>query len=141
VLINLAIVYLEHFFFTAIPANRAELKEARLLKYPSIETFCGLRESQEMPSSLYTLNPEDVTTQRPSSSQEQSVNEIVIEQAPIQAGRVGEFNARGRTLKSTLHPLLLQGKAWVSERDINNLAQASFMVCISAELTLTSVGK
>jgi len=84
-----------------------------------------------MPSSLYTLNAEDATTQRPSSSQqEQSVNEIVIEHAPIQPGRVGEFNARGRTLKSTLHPLLLQGKAWISEREINTLAQASFMVCV-----------
>jgi hypothetical protein len=55
---------------------------------------------------------------------------VVLDNAPIEAGRVGDFVARGRTLKNTLHPLFAHGQAWVTERQLNARSQASFLVAL-----------
>jgi len=75
-----------------------------------------------MPSSFFTVQQEETLQAR------DGVEEHVIEDAPIQQGRLHELNARGRTLKSTFHPLLSQGHAWIAEKQVNARMQASFIV-------------
>lgn len=58
---------------------------------------------------------------------------VVLDDAPIEAGRVRDFVARGRTLKNTLHPLLAHGEAWVTERQLNARSQTSFLVALFSQ--------
>jgi hypothetical protein len=64
-----------------------------------------------MPSSFYTVQNDPVREELPLSN----ITEDVIEDAPVLHGGWNKLNAQGRTLKSTLHPMLLQGQAWISE--------------------------
>ena len=58
------------------------------------------------------------------------LEEGILEGAPVQSGRLHELNARGRTLKSTFHPLLSRGHAWITEKHVNARMQSSFIVYI-----------
>lgn len=64
-----------------------------------------------MPSSFFTVENDPVREELPVGIEA----EDVIEGAPIPRGGWNKLNAQGRTLKSTLHPMLLQGQAWMSE--------------------------
>lgn len=77
-----------------------------------------------MSSSFFTVQPEELG-QAPT---EIPAEEHPLEGVPIQLGRLHEFNARGRTLKSSLHPLLSQGQAWIAEKYPNARMQSSFIV-------------
>lgn len=74
-------------------------------------------------ASFFTVQPG--ATSRPTTS---TVAERMLDGAPIQTGRLHELNARGRTLKNSLHPLRPQGQAWISEKQINARTQSSFIV-------------
>jgi hypothetical protein len=80
-----------------------------------------------MSSSFYTVQSESLLDEE----REVSVEESVLEPTPIPHGRLHEFNARGRTLKSTMHPLLLQGQAWISENRPNIRSQTSLIVFVA----------
>jgi hypothetical protein len=60
--------------------------------------------------------------------EESGEDEFVLEGAPIEAGRIPELHARGRTVKVVLHPLLAQGQAWITETHANARSQSSFVV-------------
>jgi hypothetical protein len=83
-----------------------------------------------MPSSFFTVEVEepDRTT---TTATRASIDEHVLEGAPIQPGRLHELTVRGRTLKHTFHPILSQGRAWIGEKHINARMQSSFIVRIS----------
>jgi hypothetical protein len=77
-------------------------------------------------NSFYTVQPETLAR----DEEDVSVDETVIESAPVAAGRLHEFNARGRTLKSAVHPLLPQGQTWITENRVNIRSQTSLIVRI-----------
>ena len=77
-----------------------------------------------MPSSFFTVQDDD-----PMPAID-TVTEHVLDGAPIPEGRLHEFNARGRTIRSTFHPLLSQGQAWISEKQVNAREQSTFIVPI-----------
>jgi hypothetical protein len=77
-----------------------------------------------MPSSFFTVQQED-TGRAAESLQEREVHD-----APIPPGRLHELNARGRTVRSTFHPVLSQGQAWISEKQVNARVQSSFIVLV-----------
>jgi len=81
-----------------------------------------------MPSSFYTVQANDPVEEEIGVSASVAVAEDVLEDAPVQHGRLNELNARGRTLKNTLHPLLLQGQAWISEKQVNTRTPFSLVV-------------
>jgi hypothetical protein len=88
-----------------------------------------------MPSSFFTLQAEEEDEQQQHSTRHIATHtstvlpsEHTLDKAPIQLGRLHEFNARGRTLKNAFHPLLLQGQAWISEKHVNARIQSSFIV-------------
>jgi hypothetical protein len=75
-----------------------------------------------MPSSFFTVQHEG------DGRATETVLEHLLDGAPIPEGRLHELNARGRTVKSTFHPLLSQGQAWISEKHVNARSQSSFIV-------------
>jgi hypothetical protein len=75
-------------------------------------------------SSFFTVEPHDSAT----APEETAVNEVPIEGAPIPLGGLPQLNARGRTFRSTLHPLLSEGQAWITEKLVNARTQSSFIV-------------
>jgi|SRR5579862_1404368 len=74
-----------------------------------------------MPSSFFTIQTDPVREDIPM----ENVVEDVIEDMPVSPGGWSKLNAQGRTLKSTLHPLLSQGWTWISE--MNNRSQLAFV--------------
>jgi len=79
------------------------------------------------PSSLFTVEgPAEAAAA--AASPPSDPPQTVLDNAPIEAGRVHAFVARGRTLKNTIHPLLAHGEAWVAERVLNARSQSSFLV-------------
>ena len=99
-----------------------------LIHFGSIIQFAqrerSLRARWPMASSFFTVQPGET-----GKLGEDTVNEDTLQSAPIPAGRLHEFNARGRTLRSGLHPLQPQGQSWISEKQINARSQSSFIVC------------
>ena len=63
-----------------------------------------------------------------------AVNELPIDAAPIPFGGLHQLNARGRTFRSTLHPLLSQGQLWIAEKLVNARSQSSLVVNFSPTL-------
>ena len=80
-----------------------------------------------MPSSFFTV---EASEPNPAIATKSQVDEVLLEGAPIQPGRLHELIARGRTLKSTAHPLVSKGHAWITEKHINARMQSSFIVHI-----------
>jgi hypothetical protein len=85
-----------------------------------------------MPSSFFTVQQDGATLT------EERVTEHTLEDAPILPGRLHELNARGRTCKSSFHPLFSQGFTWISEKQVNTRMQSSFIVCGITTKQLTS---
>ena len=77
------------------------------------------------PSSFFTLQNDSEGDQIPTSSR---TEDVVMEGAPIPAGRLHELVARGRTLKNTFHPFLSQGHAWITEKQVNARGKSSLIV-------------
>lgn len=89
-----------------------------------------------MPSSLVTVQRQQ---EHSFLATEVPVEEYELEGTPIRPGRLHELSARGRTFKSTFHPLLSQGQCWISEKHVSVLSQSSFIVIRDRELSnLTS---
>ena len=86
--------------------------------------------STRMPSSSFFTVEADELDQRTEMETNIQPDEGILEGAPIQSGRLHELTARGRTLKSTFHPLLSRGHAWITEKHVNARMQSSFIVCI-----------
>jgi|SRR5277367_3710548 hypothetical protein len=85
-------------------------------------------------SSFFTVEPHDLAT----AGEETVVNELTIEGAPIPLGGLSQLNARGRTFRSTLHPLLAEGQVWITEKLVNARTQSSFIVTKLALYPLTN---
>jgi hypothetical protein len=85
-----------------------------------------------MPSSFFTVQQDG------SSLVEERVTEHTLDDAPILPGRLHELNARGRTCKSSFHPLFSQGFTWISEKQVNTRMQSSFIVCSTSIYNLCS---
>jgi hypothetical protein len=87
-------------------------------------------------SSFFTVEPDGSdqrTTEMATSIQPE---EGILEGAPVQSGRLHELNARGRTLKSTFHPILSRGQAWIAEKHVNARIQSSFIVYIISNVMI-----
>ena len=78
-------------------------------------------------SSFFTVEPHD-SGQSADAGEETAVNELPIDGAPIPLGGVHQFKARGRTLRSNIHPLLSEGIAWITEKLVDARTQSSFVV-------------
>jgi hypothetical protein len=87
------------------------------------------------PSSFFTLQADESPQ---TSAEEIPEDEYILKEAPIPPGRLVEHNVRGRTLKSTLHPLLSQGQAWITEKHVNTRTQASFIVAQGIYLNISN---
>jgi hypothetical protein len=83
-----------------------------------------------MPSSFLTVEAETETEDaNPTVTATQtSTDELVLDGAPIPAGRIFELTARGRTIKHAFHPVLSEGQAWIGEKHVNARTQSSFVV-------------
>lgn len=92
------------------------------LWFPVFASVCRT----EMPSSFFTVEAEEPNRTTTQTSPDE--HELVLDEAPIQSGRLHEFSARGRTLKHSFHPILSQGQAWIGEKHVNTRMQSSFIV-------------
>jgi len=83
-------------------------------------------------SSFFTVGPHDSAE----TGEEIAVNELPIEGAPIAVGGLAQLTARGRTFRSTLHPLLSEGQAWITEKLVNARTQSSLIVRTTVSCSL-----
>ena len=82
-----------------------------------------------MPSSSFFTVEADGSYQRTTTTAANlQPEDALLEGAPIRSGRLDELSARGRTLKSTFHPFLSRGHAWITEKHVNARRQSSFIV-------------
>jgi len=80
-------------------------------------------------SSFFTVEQqESAHSTAAAAADETTLNEVPIEGAPVPLGGLHQLNVRGRTFRSTLHPLLSQGRAWITEKLVNARSQSSFIV-------------
>ena len=110
-------------------ANHSALSGPSLSRLKTTPFVWLFVEKGTMPSSsFFTVEPHDSTA----GGEEIAVNELPIEGAPIPLGGLPQLNARGRTFRSTLHPLLSEGQAWITEKLVNARTQSSFIVRITS---------